>query len=346
MSSSGSRLACLVLLAAGPSLSAQDLCEPTAEVERAIGEALAAVREDTPYEERMAPLHALRDRFERDLFVHLRYQDAIFDHGIEGHLKEMLEEYLQLEAKHAGDPLYLYLSGRAFEGRGTRRAIAIMEQVLALDPDFAPAYRTLAEIYGSNAFRDRRKEAVERRKFAAACPKSAVARRPTPLPPHSTFFARLQETRLSPQQEEAIPAQVHQALLQDEWRALRIRLFDWYTADEQQRTLQGLQAEYWHAWRILVRHYRRTGREAQADELLAEMEERLVRLQTSRRATTFPLAARTVLGLHAEAKQWQNLRTVLARLKQSLDDHPDAKRAAELARLLAAFASRVASGRR
>lgn len=327
-------------------MSAQELCEASPEIEGAILDALAAAPRDAPFEERTAPLRALRDRSERDLFVHVRYQDAIFEQGIEGHLKEMLEEYLQLQTKHAGDPLYLYLSGRAFEGRGTRRAIAIMEQVLALDPAFAPAHRTLAEIYGSLAFRDRRKEAAERRKFAAACPRSAIARRPSPLPPRSTFFARLQEGKLSPEQEEAIPAEVHRALQQDEWRALRIRLFDWYSPAEQQRALQEMQAEYWQAWRVLVRHYRRTGRQEQADQLLAEMEERLVRLQRSRRATTFPLAARTVLGLHAEAKRWENLRAVLARLKKSLEDYPDAKRAAELSRLHAAFASRQGSGRR
>jgi hypothetical protein len=337
--------ASLALFAAGPSRSTQDLCEPSAEVERAIVDAVAAVREGASYEERIDPLRAVRDRFERDLFVHLRYQDAIFDSGIEGHLKEMLEEYLQLERKNGGGPFYLYLLGRAFEGRGTRRAIAILEQVLALDPDFAPAHRTLAEIHGSKAFADPQKEMAERRKFAAACPKGAIARRPTPLPPHSTFFARLQETRLSPEQEEAIPREVHQALLQDEGRAQRIRLFDWYTPEEQLGALRGLQAEYWQAWRVLVRHYRRTGREAQADELLAEMEERLVRLQTSRRATTFPLAARTVLGLHAEAKRWESVRAVLARLSKSLGDHPDPKRAAELAHVQAAFASAEARGR-
>ena len=43
------------------------------------------------------------------------------------------------------------------------------------------------------------------------------------------------------------------------------------------------------------------------------MEERLVRLQRSRRATTFPLAARTVLGLYAEANQLESVRASLAR---------------------------------
>ncbi len=335
------RVLCLGLFAAAPSMATPDLCEPGPEIERAIAEAVASVAQDAPYEERMAPLRELRDRFAGDLFVHLRYQDAIFEHGIEGHLKEMLEEYLQLQIQHDGDPFYLYLAGRAFEGRGTKRAIATMEQVLAIDPGFAPAHRTLAGIYGSKAFADPRKERAERRKFAAACPNSAIGRRPTPPPPRSTFFARLQETKLTPAQEEAIPAGVDRALAQDEWRALRIRLFDWYGVEYQRQVLHDLQAEYWQAWRVLVRHYRRTGQQAQADKLLAEMEERLLRLQRSRKASTFPLAARTVLGLYAEAKQSQSLRAALARLRKSLDEHPDAKRSAELDRVQAAFVARL-----
>ena len=341
MGSSGFHLAWLVVLAGTPSTSAAHFCEPSPEIARAIGEALAAVPEGASYQERMAPLQRLRDRFEHDLFVHVLYQDAIFEHGIEGHLREMLEQYLRLQMEHGGDPLYLYLAGRAFEGRGTRRAIAIMEQVLAVDPGFAPAHRTLAEIYGSGAFRDRKKERAARREFAAACPRSAIAKRPTPPPPHSTFFARLQETRLTPDQEEAIPAEVNRALLQDEWRALRIRLFDWYSAEYKEQVLHELQAEYWQAGRVRVRHYRRTGRDAQADELLADMEDRLLPLQRNRRAANFSLAARMVLGLYAEAKQRQKLRAALARLKKSLDEHPNPKRSAELERLHAVFAARL-----
>jgi hypothetical protein len=341
MGSSGFHLAWLVVLAAAPSTSAEHFCEPSPEIARAIGDALAVVPEGASVQERMAPVKGLRNRFERDLFVHLLYQDAIFEHGIEGHLTEMLEQYLRLQMEHGEDPLYLYLAGRAFEGRQTKRAIAMMEQVLALDSGFAPAHRTLAEIYGSGAFRDRKKERAARREFAAACPRSAIAKRPTPPPPHSTFFARLQETRLTPAEEEAIPAEVERALLQDEWRALRIRLFDWYSAGYKEQVLYELQVEHWQAGRVLVRHYRRTGRHARADELLADMEDRLVRLQRSRRAAHFSRAARTVLGLYAEAEQSQKLRTALVRLKQSLDEHPNPKRAAELKRVGALFGARL-----
>src|SRR5258706_566408 len=200
-------LACLVVLVVAPSVSAANLCEPTPEIERAIGEVLAPLPQDAPLEDRLEALRTLRTRFERDLFVHLRYQDEVFERGIEGQLREMLEEYLLLRAGHEGDAFYLYLAGRAFEGRGTKRAVAMMEQVLAIDPDFAPAHRTLAEIYGSKAFRDPRKERDARRKLAAACPTSVIARRPAPLPPQSTFFTRLRESRLTPEQEAAIPAE-------------------------------------------------------------------------------------------------------------------------------------------
>ncbi len=133
---------------------------------------------------------------------------------------------------------------------------------------------------------------------------------------------------------------MQRALLQDEWRALRIRLFDWYSPREQRRALHDLQAEYWQAWSVLVRHYRKKGDGAQADGLLAAMEERLLRLLRSRRATTFTLAARTVLGLRAEANQPERLRAALARLAKSLDEHPNAKRASELARVRAQLAAR------
>jgi hypothetical protein len=334
MSSSVPSLVCLALLAA-PAAVALDLCEPGTEVRRAVADALAAIPRDAPFEERLAPLRALREKFASDLFVHLAYQDEVFEHGIEGHLKEMLGEYLALAAQHEGDALYLYLAGRAFEGRGTRRAIAIMEQVLALDPAFAPAHRTLAEIHGSNAFRDPHKRDSARAKYEAACPGSAIARKPSPLPPHSTFFARLREDELTPAQEQSIPAEVHRALQQDEWRALRIRLFDWYSGEEQRQALHGLQAEYWQAWRVLVRHFRRTGQHENAAGLLAEMEERLLRLQTSRRATTFRLAAGIVLALHAEAGERDEARALLERMRKSLEDRPDRKRAAELERLRA-----------
>ena len=335
------QLACLGFLAVAPSVSARNLCEPTPEIERAIGEVLGPLPPDAPLELRLEALRLLRARFEGDLFVHLRYQDEVFERGIEGHLREMAEEYLALRAAHEGDAFYSYLAGRAFEGRGTKRAIAIMEQVLAIDPEFAPAHRTLAEIYGSKAFRDARKEREARHKLAATCPNSAIVHRPTPLPPHGTFFARLRETGLTQQEEEAIPGEVQKALLQDEWRALRIRLFDWYSPGEQRRALHELQAEYWQAWSVLVRHYRRTGQKDEAGKLLAEMEDRLVRLGRSRRGTTFALAARTVLGLYAEGKQPQSMRAALSRLKKSLDEHPDPKLAAELKRLQAAFSSRL-----
>ena len=334
---SGWRLLCLAFLLARP--ASAHLCEPTPEIQRAIEEAFASAPDGASFDERMAPLRELRQRFPGNLFVHVRYQDAIVERGIEGHLQEMAEEYLRLANEHGGDPFYLYLSGRVFEGRGTRRAIAILEQVLALDAGFAPAHRTLAEIYGSAAFHDGAKERAERRKFAAACPGSAIAVRPAPLPPHSTLFARLREGKRNPE-EDSLPGEVQRALLQDEWRALRIRLFDWYPPREQRRALHDLQAEYWQAWSVLVRHYRKKGDGAQAEGLLAAMEERLLRLLRSRRATTFTLAARTVLGLRAEANQPERLRAALARLAKSLDEHPNAKRASELARVRAQLAAR------
>ena len=64
-------------------------------------------------ERALGSLRALRQKFPADLFVHLRYQDAVFEAGTEGHLKAMLREYQNLAADHAGEILHEYLAGRA-----------------------------------------------------------------------------------------------------------------------------------------------------------------------------------------------------------------------------------------
>jgi predicted Zn-dependent protease len=165
-------------------------CEPSLEIQEEMEKAAAAAPKEALFDQVSAPFRALRDRFPEDLFVHLHYQDAVADNGIEGHVKELLAEYSKLRVEHPGDPFYLYLHGRALEGRVTPLAVTTMNEILARDPDFAPAFRTLAEIYGSTAFRDRKKETSARARFEAACPGSVVARRPSPLPPHSTLFTK------------------------------------------------------------------------------------------------------------------------------------------------------------
>jgi hypothetical protein len=279
------------------------LCEPSLEIQRELVRAAAAAPADALFDRVAAPFRALRDRFPGDLFVHVRFQDVVADNGIEGHVKDLLAEYSKLRLEHPGDLFYLYLHGRALEGRVTPLAIATMNEILARDPDFAPAQRTLAEIYGSAAFRDRKREGAARIGFEAACPGSVVARRPSPLPPHSTLFTNgpgLLERTGAP---DDVRQQVERALQQDEWRSQRMRPFDWYTAAEKKEAVRELQAEYWQGWRILVRHYRRIGKPDEADQLLSEMEQRLSRLQEDPGSKLFWPAAAIVLDLYSQGRQ-------------------------------------------
>src|SRR5713226_2469398 len=116
------------LFASAAALSAAgDLCEPSLEVRQEIAKALSATPETGTFEELTAAFKALRERFPNDLFAHVRYQDAVNERGIEGHLKALTEEYLALRDAHPGELLYQYLQGRALEGRSTKQAIAAME---------------------------------------------------------------------------------------------------------------------------------------------------------------------------------------------------------------------------
>jgi hypothetical protein len=320
-----------LLLLLGSGLAEKALCEPDPAIQREIAKAREAAAGPS-YEEIAAPLRELRDRFPLDLFVHHALQEAAFAHGTEGNLKALLAEYGRLRAEHPGETLYVHLSGSAMMGRGTRRAIAAMRDALALDPDFAPAHRALAEVYGSAMFGDAQQERIERARFNARCPGSAIAQRPPPLPPRSSLLSRMEPAPLA-----ATPAEVERALQEEEARVMRMRLFDWYSPEEKQRSLGELQAAYWTGWSLIVRHHRRAGRPQLADAMLADMEERLLRLRR-RPDPNFSLAARTLLGLYAEAKQAPRVSAALEKLR-AVGGGTGPEQEAELAGLEAAFAA-------
>ena len=329
------------LFATSEALSApQTLCEPSPEIQHEIANASAATPAKGSFEELTASFEALRQRFPNDLFTHLRYQDAVNEYGIEGHLKRMGEEYLALRDAHPGDILYQYLFGRTLEGRNSRQALAAMEEVLATDANFAPAHRTLAEIYGSKAFRDRQKETAERAKLEQLCPGTAIATRPAPLPAKSELWSQAEALLKPPRSDERVPELVYRALAQDEWRLQRIRPYDWYTPSFKKEQGQALQIEYWNGWRILVQHYWKTDQRPKADELLSEMHGRLARLEKEPTSEVYWAGATTLVSLYAEGKQPAKARETLAAMQASLKAKPDAKRAAQLARLKAKLLSR------
>jgi hypothetical protein len=311
----------------------QRLCEASREIQLEIEGAASAAAPNALFDQATAPFRALRDRFPTELFVHLRYQDAVVDNGIEGHLKGMLAEYAKLRVEHPDDIFYLYLHGRALEGRVTPLAIGIMNEILARDPNFAPALRTLAEIYGSTAFRNRKEERSARAMFEAACPGSVVARRPSPLPPHSALFTD-PEGKLDPNRDPAdVPGQVQRALQQDEWRSQRMRPFDWYGVAEKKQAVQELQVEYWKGWRILVQHYRRTGKPDEANQLLAQMQQRLNGMQADRNSKRFWAAVAILLELYSRGKQPNKIAETLAQIEESMGAAPNRSGTDKLAQL-------------
>ena len=87
--------------------------------------------------------------YPNDLWVNERYQDAVQQYGIEGHVRKLTEEYQVLSMQHPDDPLYSYLYSRSLMGRNTPAAAQQMTEIVAEHPDFAPAHGSLAEIYAS-----------------------------------------------------------------------------------------------------------------------------------------------------------------------------------------------------
>jgi hypothetical protein len=315
------------------------LCEPSAEVLRELEEASSATgAESATVEQVIEPLRRLRGRLPDDLFVHLRYQDAIKERGVEGHLRQMLEEYLVLKIKHPGDPFHLYLFGRALEGRTTPRAISTMEEVLKLDPGFAPAHRTLAEIYGSAAFRDRKKENAQRSKFQEACPGSVIPIQPPPLPPPGDFSTA--ERLLGHDGSERVDELVNRALQQQAWRMHRIRPFDWYTAEQKKQAVLEAQSAQWRGWSLLVRHYRALHQDAKAQQLLSELQGRFQQIHGERSPDLFWTAATALVQLQAEEKRTEKVRETLTRMESFLTATPNRRRSAELAKFRLKFASR------
>jgi hypothetical protein len=333
-------LAVAALFTSAAASAPQKFCEPSDEIQQEIAKAVSATPEKGTFEELTAPLAALRDRFPHDLFVHIRYQDAVDEHGIEGHLKQMADEYLALRDAHPGDLLYQYLQGRSLEGRSTRQSIAIMEGLLALDGSFAPAHRTLAEIYSSNAFADPPKAKAERAKCEELCPGSEIEKRPAPPPGKSELWSQAEELLKRPRSDGRVPDLVYGALEQDESRLQRIRPHDWYAPSYKKQLSQEIQLEYWKGWGLVVQHFWKTNQTDKAEQLLSEMRERLERWQKEPASEVYWTGATTLVGLYAQARQPAKLRETLAMMQSSLKAKPDAKRAAQLARLKARFLPR------
>ncbi len=298
------RLALFALLSSATAWAGQpSLCEPAARIRAELVKAAALpVADPTAFEQNVAPFQALREHYPGNLFVHERYQDAVQQYGIEGHLRQLTQDYQNLTLEHSGDLMYRYLFARSMIGRGMASALQQLNGILAERPDFAPAHRALTEIYGSETFHDAEKEKIEREKFLSLCPGAVLARRPAPLPEPSPLIERAEKLLLQDGAPAGVSAMALEGLRADEWRLQRIRPVDWYSAEYKRQSQRELRAEYWRVWSLQVRCYRKANRLKEAADLLGAMEQRATLLR-SRSDPSYSEALAILARLHAEEGQ-------------------------------------------
>jgi hypothetical protein len=311
-----------------------DACGPSPEIRVQLENTKVVVSGPSDFDRALAPLVALRHRYPNDLWVNQRYQDAVQQYGIEGHLRKLTEEYQVLFMQHPDDAMYSYLYARSLMGRNTPAAVQQMTEIVANHPNFAPAHGSLAEIYASTVFQDESKEKSERERFLALCPgstlqRSEVQRRPVALPDPSPLVNEAESLLAQNADPGRMAAIAEQGVRDDEWRLQRIRPFDWYTVDYKRQAQRELQAKYWRLWSIEVRCYRRAGRQEKAAELLAVMDQRVASLHSGSDPVYWDALA-TLARLYAEGNQKERAAQKLNTMQEFLAAHPDPRRSAQL----------------
>jgi len=227
---------CVLLFLATSMWAQRGPCGPSPESRSQLEKITVVVSGPSDFDRALAPLVALRQRYPNDLWVNERYQDAVQQYGIEGHLRKLTEKYQVLSMQHPDEAIYSYLFARSLMGRNTPAAAQQMTETVADHPDFAPAHGSLAEIYASAVFHDVLKEKAERERFLALCPGSEVQRselqqRPAALPDPSLLVDQAESLLAQNGDPGSIAAIAEQGIRDDEWRLQRIRPFDWYTVD-------------------------------------------------------------------------------------------------------------------
>jgi hypothetical protein len=309
-------------------------CGPSPEIRSQLEKITVVVSGPSDFDRALAPLVALRRRYPNDLWVNERYQDVVQRYGIEGHLRQLTEDYQVLSMQHPDDAMYSYLYARSLMGRNTPAAAQQMTEIVAGHPDFAPAHGSLAEIYASATFHDESREKAERERFLALCPdptlqRSEVQRRPAGLPGPSLLIDQAEALLAQSGDPGRIVAMAEQGIRDDEWRLQRIRPFDWYSVDYKRQAQRELQAKYWRLWSIEVRCYRRAGQPEKAAELLTEMDQRTTSLHSASDPVYWDALAMLV-RLYEEGDQRDLANQRLKSMLDFLVTHPDPNRSAQL----------------
>jgi hypothetical protein len=311
-------------------------CEPAPDLQREIEAAASvAVRDATDFDRNIAPLQELRAKHPDDVFVNERYQDGVDRHGIEGHVKAMIQEYQDRAMQAPDDVASQYLFARSLIGRNTPAAIQALIQIATDHPAFAPAHRTLAAIYTTQTFRDEPADRIEQERWRKLCPGSDPATlRTHVLPPPSPRMEEAERLLAEGGDLERVEAMALQSIQDDEWRLQRMRPFDWYGVEDKREAQRALLANYWRLWSLQVRCHRKAGRQDRATEALAQMERRAGALARSRDPGSACWNAQAILArLHAEGGQPELAGQKIALLQQLLMQQPNPDRAAQLSTL-------------
>ena len=154
----------------GAPLQAQT-CEAPPEVKAAMESARRTP--STPMEERRTAARAVRDEFPTDYFAHRNYQELFFDRGLFS--QTIQNEYKKLLDQNPSSALYKSLLARALVGTKTPESIRLMREVLAQDPEYAPARLKLVEIYSAPAFQDEKELKTNAAAYWKLCPNSLSA---------------------------------------------------------------------------------------------------------------------------------------------------------------------------
>ncbi len=307
-------------------------CGPSPEIRAQLEKITVMVSGPSDFDRALASLVALRQRYPNNLWVHERYQDAVQQYGIEGHLRKLTEEYQVLSMQNSEEVMYGYLYARSLMGRNTSAAAQQMTEIAEAHPDFAPAHGSLAEIYASAIFHDAAKEKAERERFLAQCPGSVIDQRPTGLPDPSPLIGQAESLLAQNADPGRISAMAEQGIRDDEWRLQRIRPFDWYTVDYKRQAQRQLQAKYWRLWSIEVRCYRRAGRQEKAAELLAGMDQRAASLHSDSDPVYWDAFA-ALVRLYEEGNRKDMATQKLHSMQDFLAAHPDPRLSAQLENL-------------
>jgi len=142
-------------------------CGPSPEVLQTLSSLPNMFDFRVPLEQRMKPLRALLEKYPRDLFVQRRYQD-IFRQKLT--IYQEFDRALAMYRSKPADPNFRYLEARLTAGFDTEKAEAMLNDLIAKEPNFPWPHLTIAELTDRPGARDAKKAETHLRAFLAVCP--------------------------------------------------------------------------------------------------------------------------------------------------------------------------------